>query len=1036
MKALRIAIAACLGIALSVPASAPAVAPFARKDRLAVLASRGAKQLESTRARMRAQLRSDRPKPLVQPPVANASKIDGLWIVGVEPGRLSSVAATVDKIGGDVEKTAVHRDKLLVKLPSQSQASLASRIRQSDGVEGVRQAVKVRALGETRAALMTAPADPQIPSQWGLRRIGMDGVWPVEQGSKEVTIAVVDTGVDLTHPDLAANLDTANDFDFVNHDPSANDGEGHGTMVAGIAAALANGQDGAGVAPKCTILPVRVLGPDGEGSDFDVAQGIMWAADHGASVINLSLGTWAPTQELVDAVEYAQSKDIAVVAAAGNGGFMSDEDEPAVADVDYPGALPGVLTVGASTMNDTVVSWSSKGPEVDLVAPGTNILTTRRGGGMIAGSGTSMSTPMVAAAVALVRSAHPEYSAQQAIDVVTSGAVDLGRSGRDIQSGFGRLNVAAAFGLPGGTESTPPEPTDDDAPGIPLPGVATTGTLDTNVDAIDVYKVHLDGNQQLDASIKTASGSAAELYLFDPLTTSVYSSGPIFPDSGDGMYEMPSSSASTKVTYVAPRAGDFYLVASSVRGKGAYTITATKKTAAVSDNRLPGIELPASPVKGGLDEEFDPTDVYRVHLDQGERIAVRLTGATGSAAGVPAYFAATLYDADTWSLSGGYPEEIADWMSYPGAPSELAPFMAQGFQYEAPKTGDYYIEVCAEEGFGPYTLTWKKITLGPDDEIPGTPLPSSPVTGTLDQPFELDDVYRVHLDAGQQLNLQLTGANASSYHVGVFAPTATTIWGYWAAAPPAGGYPQAVSYVAPESGDYYVDVYAYAGTGAYSLRWSITDPRPTELTSSVDTTRPAFGQPVNVSARVTEPGTTTPVSDQAVGLQIYMYGWETIETVLTDSDGRARFSMTYPSLMDLRVVTLEGWDESSIAAEHTVKPRSQVTAPKASAKVLRGKTLKWSGKFRPHHTSRLNSVNLRFYKLVNGTWRLQKTVPATNVNPPMVYSEEMFFFDEPDTQYAAFYKIPSAGKWRITAHAPEDESHSGSNVATTYVTVR
>ena len=284
-----------------------------------------------------------------------------------------------------------------------------------------------------------ASDDPGFPYQWGLLKIGAPSAWDVSQGSS-VKVAVIDTGVDLSHPDLAGRLDATNDFDFVNGDWVAQDDNGHGTHVAGIiGATLNNGGGVAGVANLCTILPLKVMGSDGAGSSSNVAAAIRWAADHGAEVINLSLGATTGSLAVEAAVQYAVSLDCVVVAAAGNEGGTA---------VYYPAAGANVIGVGSTDPHDLRSSFSNYGPGVDISAPGSSIYSTLPGGSYGYMSGTSMATPQVAGVAALIRAKNPTWTRTMVERQLLGTAVDLGDVGRDDYLGYGRVRADLAVGEP------------------------------------------------------------------------------------------------------------------------------------------------------------------------------------------------------------------------------------------------------------------------------------------------------------------------------------------------------------------------------------------------------------------------------------------------------------------------------------------------------------------------------------------------------------------------------------------------------------
>ena len=264
----------------------------------------------------------------------------------------------------------------------------------------------------------TIPSDPDWSLQYGLDNIHAPGGWDLSTGSPAVTIAVIDTGVDLGHPDLSAKI--VGGYDFVNGDNSAQDDNGHGTHVAGIAAAITNNGTGvAGVSWGAHIMPIKVLNSAGNGTFADVAAGIAWAADHGAQVINLSLGGSSSSSVLQSAVDYAYGKGVVIVAAAGNSGINF---------VLYPARYPNVIAVAATNSTNAHAGFSNFGPEVDLAAPGVFILSTLPGSyGYL--SGTSMSAPFVSGLAAILRGI-PGIGSPAAIAYdMESTALDLGLVG-------------------------------------------------------------------------------------------------------------------------------------------------------------------------------------------------------------------------------------------------------------------------------------------------------------------------------------------------------------------------------------------------------------------------------------------------------------------------------------------------------------------------------------------------------------------------------------------------------------------------------
>jgi serine protease len=289
------------------------------------------------------------------------------------------------------------------------------------------------------AAAVPSGSDPYRGQQWDLAKVGAGDAWPKSTGAG-VTVAVVDSGVDASHPDLASHVLPGYDVIAGKAGPST-DPFGHGTHVAGtIAAVTGNGIGVASLAPDTKILPVKVLGADGRGYMSDTATGIIYAADHGANVINMSLGATAQVAAVTNAISYARSKGVVVVAAAGN--YRADGSPTT-----WPGADPGVIAVAATDANDKVASFSNAGSYVDVAAPGVGIESTYPVslGGYTSMSGTSMASPHVAALAALIKAYRPGLSPDQVEKAIEGSALDLGTTGRDNDYGYGRINAPAAL---------------------------------------------------------------------------------------------------------------------------------------------------------------------------------------------------------------------------------------------------------------------------------------------------------------------------------------------------------------------------------------------------------------------------------------------------------------------------------------------------------------------------------------------------------------------------------------------------------------
>ena len=283
--------------------------------------------------------------------------------------------------------------------------------------------------------------DPRIDEQWGYLRLGGPVLLDAGATGSGVIVAVLDTGVDGTHPELAGRVLPGYDIVTRKPMPDAIDPGGHGTHVAGIIAASAtNGQGGAGIAPGVRILPVRVLDDTGYGDDAGVAEGLVWAVDHGAAIVNMSLGTYDDNPAMRAAVVYAHSRGVAVVASAGN--------DRAGGPTTYPAAYPDAFAVAAVSSADERAYFSTTGAYVDVAAPGQMIMSTYPGGGYVMMSGTSMAAPFVSGSIAVVIE-RTGLSPLDAAEAIRSTATDLGPVGRDDEYGAGLVSVTEASRVAG-----------------------------------------------------------------------------------------------------------------------------------------------------------------------------------------------------------------------------------------------------------------------------------------------------------------------------------------------------------------------------------------------------------------------------------------------------------------------------------------------------------------------------------------------------------------------------------------------------------
>ena len=288
--------------------------------------------------------------------------------------------------------------------------------------------------------------DPKTGDQYSLDAMRVRQAWSLVDDQSTNLIAVLDTGVMSSHPDLSGRV--VKGYDFVNNDTNAADDNGHGTWVAGIIAARQNDGYGiAGISPRDKILPVKIMNRSGTGSTADLLAAIRWSADKGADVINMSVGGFPYSQLMQDAVNYAWGKGAVLVGAAGNN--RREESY-------YPASFDHVISVSATQVNDEFSNWSSYGPKVDVSAPGSSVLTTNcytctyadhdSWGSHTFISGTSFATPNVAGVVALIRARYSGWSPAQVVARLYSTVDDLGYRGWDKRYGRGRVNALRALG--------------------------------------------------------------------------------------------------------------------------------------------------------------------------------------------------------------------------------------------------------------------------------------------------------------------------------------------------------------------------------------------------------------------------------------------------------------------------------------------------------------------------------------------------------------------------------------------------------------
>lgn len=277
---------------------------------------------------------------------------------------------------------------------------------------------------------------------WGIDKIDAEQVWLTGNTAEPIKVGIIDTGISLKHPDLANNIKGG--YNAITNRKGANDDNGHGSHVAGIIAALNNSSGVVGVAPKADLYAIKALNAAGSGYISDIVEGIDWAISRNIKVINMSFGCACDVQFMHDAVIRAKNAGIVIVAAAGN-----SATDPVI----YPAAYPEVIAVSATDSSDALASWSARGPEVDLSAPGVGVYSTYKGKGYATLSGTSMASPHVAGAAALVLNTpvgnydennNSKWDPPELTAKLKGSVTDLGTFGFDNLFGFGLVNAFLA----------------------------------------------------------------------------------------------------------------------------------------------------------------------------------------------------------------------------------------------------------------------------------------------------------------------------------------------------------------------------------------------------------------------------------------------------------------------------------------------------------------------------------------------------------------------------------------------------------------
>jgi subtilisin family serine protease len=439
-------------------------------------------------------------------------------IVALRPSAEPTGAGDLVAAADLVDEQVFDDTRRTISVPAAAADKIAARLAADPRVAYVEE--------DAEARIVATPADPFYSQQWGMRRVQVPGVWDLTTGSNDVTIAVIDTGVNPAHPDLSGVTYVAG-YDFVNGDSTPDDDHGHGTAATGVISAQHNSIGTAGVCPRCRIMPLKSMDADGTGSHNAIASAIHHAVDHGADIINLSLGSEASTNTLQTAVRRAQAAGILVVAAAGNAGVTTPF---------YPAAYPEALGIAASDSGDGRYSWSNYGSWVSVSAPGCNITPGYAPDtntlGYLDFCGTSSAAPVTAGVAGLLASIRPGSLGPALTTALQTSA--LPRS----FVAFGRIDATAALAALPLTDTNPDDdggstdggddgvlpPEDDTAPAEePVPDEpAETATTVTPSSTMIAYGFGVEIAGRVSSSAGPAEGAMVTL-LTRPAGTSEWS---------------------------------------------------------------------------------------------------------------------------------------------------------------------------------------------------------------------------------------------------------------------------------------------------------------------------------------------------------------------------------------------------------------------------------------------------------------------------------------------------------------------------------
>jgi thermitase len=303
--------------------------------------------------------------------------------------------------------------------------------------DDLRTAKSVAHVQPAAQVVLEAAGDPLFDEQYGMQQLNVRQAWAVAPGKATTTIAIIDTGIATDHPDLKDRIVPGDNA--VKPGEPVTDSRGHGTHCAGIAAATAdNGEGVVGVGGQCSLMSVKVI--DSGTTDAVIADGVIWAADHGADIASMSLGLYRRSPVFERALQYALDKGVTLVASAGNNSAQNHLEE----NPHLPSCYRGVIEVAATNAAGQRAEFSNWGKTVSVAAPGVDVLSTLPGGKYGLKSGTGMAAPHVAGLAALLKSRHPEWLPAQVKRTIEASAKDFGTTGYDPYFGFGGIDALAA----------------------------------------------------------------------------------------------------------------------------------------------------------------------------------------------------------------------------------------------------------------------------------------------------------------------------------------------------------------------------------------------------------------------------------------------------------------------------------------------------------------------------------------------------------------------------------------------------------------